>query len=114
MTYTADAVYVKVRGRWMKSPVTPQDMADQQEAHIRDAKVYTCQALPDDTVDGERAAVYKTHTENDDIGTRDAEIWISRSSGLILRTEADVPSASGRRHESDRFDYANIQAPVVK
>ena len=104
------ANYIKVHDKWTVSPMTPKMMAEQEKENIRDAKVYRCQYERDENVNGEAAAVYKAHSENEN-GTSDAEIWISKSRGLPLREKIDL---NGTNHVVVRFDYANVQAPVVK
>jgi hypothetical protein len=111
---TADgANYVKIRGVWTKSPLTPQDDLARQQDNIKSAKVYTCSRLPDDSVDGVPAFVYKAHSETPDVGSSDAQVWLSKASGLPLRTEDDFNTGTNR-HFSNKSDYANVHAPVVK
>ncbi|MGH8094991.1 MAG: hypothetical protein ACREIF_16215 [Chthoniobacterales bacterium] len=105
-----DTNYVKIHDKWTVSPMTPKMMAEQEKENIRDAKVYRCQYERDESVNGEAAAVYKAHSENEN-GSSDAEIWISKSRGLPLRENIDV---NGTGRFSVRFDYANVQAPAVK
>lgn len=111
---TADgANYVKTRGAWRKSPMTPQDNVAREQENIKNAKVYNCSRLPDDNVDGMPTFVYKAHSETPDVGSGDAQIWLSKATGLPLRTEEDVNTGTNR-HLSIKYDYANIHAPVVK
>jgi hypothetical protein len=64
-------------------------------------------------VNGEAAALYMAHSENDDVKS-DAQTWISKSKGLPLRTEEDIDTGGGdKRHMSIRYEYGNIQAPAV-
>lgn len=56
-------------------------------------KLYTlgdqvCSHLRDETVDGQPAAVYREQYKGD-TGSTDATIWISKSSGRLLREEQD-------------------------
>lgn len=102
--------YIQVRGVWRKSPMSPQDMLKQEEENIRNAKNYTCKALADEVVDGAPASVYTTHSESD-AGVADAKVWISKSSGLPLKTEEDLETLG---HVSIVYSYTNIHAPVVK
>lgn len=111
---TADgANYVKIRGVWKKSPWTPQDSVAQEQENIKSAKVYTCSRLPDDSVDGVPAFVYKAHSETPDVGSSDAQIWLSKATGMPLRAEADSNTGTNL-HTSTKYDYANIKAPVAK
>jgi hypothetical protein len=109
-----DTNYLKYRGVWKKSPLSPADYSRQEEENIRNAKVYTCRQLPDESVDGTPAAVYSAHSETPDVGTADAKIWIAKSTGLPLRSDSDLNTGDEVQHTSTRYDYANIRAPVVK
>jgi hypothetical protein len=108
------ANYLKTRGVWKKSPLTPQDNLTRQQDNIKRAKVYTCSRLPDESVDSVPAFVYKAHIETRDVGSSDAQVWLSKGSGLPLRTEDDFNITGTNRHFSNKYDYANIKAPVVK
>ena len=67
----------------------------------------------DESVNGEAAALYMAHSENDTVKS-DAQTWISKSKGLPLRTEEDIDTGDGdKRHMSIRYEYGNIQAPAV-
>ncbi len=110
--YTAQAIYVKSRRGWVKSPISPQEMAEQQKKNQAEAKSVTCRALRDETVDGEPAAVYSSHSESDGT-TSDAVVWISKKSGLLLKEELDldVGDVGGKTHHSTRFDYRDVRPP---
>ena len=103
-------IYIKTNGQWKTSPITAKAMAEQEQKNMRN-KTYRCQYERDENVDGEAAAVYKAHSENEN-GPSDAEIWISKSRGLPLRETIDL--SAGESHMSVRFDYANVKAPIVK
>jgi hypothetical protein len=106
------AIYVKISGGWKKSPMTPQALAQQEQDNIKNAKS-TCQQLPDDRVDGALAAVYSIHSETPDIGPSDSKVWISKATGLPLRSDADR-GGDTKAHISVTYDYVNITAPIVK
>ena len=110
---TADATYVKVRGEWRKSPMTPQAMLAQQQENIRDTTVASCTPLPDDVVDGKAATVYQAHYEQKDLGASDAKVWIAKATGLPLRTDVSL-QAGEKTSVVTHFDYDNIKAPIVK
>jgi len=113
-TITAGGViYLKISGAWKKSPMTPQAMAQQQVDNIKNSKS-TCNQLPDERVDGAPAAVYTLHNETPDVGASDSKVWISRATGLPLRSEGDVGGGADKMHISTKFDYASITAPIVK
>jgi hypothetical protein len=108
------ANYLKVHDTWRKSPMTVQASLAQEQENIRNATVFNCTRLPDGDVDGTPAAVYKVHSETPDVGSSDAQIWLSKATGLPLRTENDFNSTGTNRHMSIKYDYANIHAPAVK
>jgi hypothetical protein len=49
---------------------------------------HTCSHLRDETMDGQAASVYREQYQSK-TGSTDALIWISRTSGLLLREEQD-------------------------
>ena len=108
------AIYLKAAGAWKKSPMTPQAMVQQEQDNIKNAKSNTCQRLADDRVDGTLTAVYTLHSETPDVGASDAKVWISKATGLPLRSEGDVGGGPDKMHISTKYDYANITAPIVK
>ena len=109
--YTNGAIYVLMSGKWIHSRMTPQDMLKQEEENIRDSKS-TCRHVRDEVVNGEAAALYTAHSENDGIKS-DAQTWISKSKGLPLKTEEDIDTGGGdKRHMSIRYEYGNVQAPA--
>lgn len=64
---------------------------------------HTCTWLRDETVDGQAAAVYREQYKAASGGT-DATIWISKSSGRLLREEQDGDIAGkGKGHISYRW-----------
>ena len=108
---TTDAMYVKVRGVWQKSPLTPQAYLAQQQENLKDVSTATCQQLPDETLDGAATSVYLARYDMKDFGLTEAKVWIAKSSGLPVRTDETM---RGGEHVSEvhRFDYSNITAPV--
>lgn len=107
--------YIKVDGKWMKSPMSSQEVQEQEQKNRQDAKNnYSCRYMRDESVQGESAVVYSAHQKNEDF-TTDAQIWISKSKGLVLREEEDMDvggGASGKSHLSVRYEYSNVQAPL--
>ena len=107
--------YVRIKGVWHKSPMTPQDQLQQEQDNIKSAKVYTCTQLRTETVNGIAAVAYKVHSETPDVGNTDGTVWIAPSLGLPVKTDEDLtPSGASKRHLSIVWDYTNIHAPVVK
>jgi hypothetical protein len=110
-----NTLYVRVRGVWHKSPMTPQDQLQQEQENIRNAKVYTCTVLRSETVNGVATTVYRVHSETPDVGTADGTVWIAPSLGLPVKTDEDfTPTGGSKVHHAIAWDYTNIHAPVVK
>jgi hypothetical protein len=71
---------------------------------------HTCGYLRDEAVDGQPAAVYREQYRSK-TGSTDATIWISKSSGLLLREEQDGDVAGkGKGHISYRWTAAPARA----
>jgi hypothetical protein len=105
--------YVKVRDRWMKSPLSSEQLMQQNKDKFTNANSYTCKQLPDETVGGTAASVYSSHTETGTGGT-DMQVWVAKSTGLPLKSEVDMSLAGGRKsHVSVRYEYGNVQAPPI-
>jgi hypothetical protein len=68
--------------------------------------------LKDEPMGGETAAVYSERSQS---GEAQAQLWISKSSGLLLREEMDIGSGGQGHatHLSMRYEYANVQAPRI-
>jgi hypothetical protein len=114
--YVAGSAYVKVSGKWSRSEWTLQRLMKQEQEN-RQQSNFTCRYERDESVNGEAAAVYSTHSERSDadIGhiVSDGRIWISKSKGLPLRHEMDVDAGHGMKdHHSVRYEYTNVQPPL--
>jgi hypothetical protein len=105
-------VYVRVNGKWRPGMGNLQEMQEQQKENREHAKG-TCQFQRNEMVGSELAALYSMQTESED-AKEDAQIWISKTTGLPLREEQDinVGGAAGKEHRSTRFEYGNIQPPM--
>jgi len=112
MITTATGSFLLYKGKWMKGLMTPQENIAQMQENLRETKVYECKKLPDATVDGVATTVYSAHSEND-MAKTDTQLWVDKSTGLILREEIDMyaDEGGGKRHISMRFDYKNVQPP---
>jgi hypothetical protein len=111
--YVNGATYVRVNTQWVKSRITPQDLADGKKQDA--AQIGTCTPLRDEAVGGEPATLYKVHskTADDDI---DTQIWISKARGLPLKQIYDLDvhaGALGKSHNEVRYEYTNVTAPPV-
>ncbi|MBZ5549032.1 MAG: hypothetical protein LAO22_13925 [Acidobacteriia bacterium] len=110
--YADGKVYIRGRGRWMQSPVTPAEVLDQEKENREHGKA-TCQFLRNEFVGAEPAAVYSMHRETENF-KEDEQIWISKVTGRALRDEQDmdVGGKGGKDHRSARFEYGNIRPPM--
>ena len=91
--------------------MTAQDMI-QQEQENRKTGTATCRYLREESVNGETAAVYSAHSENEDVKS-EGQLWISKK-GLPLREELDTDVGDPNKvHRSIRYEYGNVQAPPI-
>jgi len=104
--------YIRAHGKWMRIPVTSQDVVEQEKEKEEHAKS-TCQFLRGESVNGQAATLYSLHREYDEI-TEDGEMWVSKDTGLPLRLEEDVDNRGNkvREHRSTRFEYGDIRPPM--
>jgi len=109
MIYANGAVYGKVGGNWMRTNLTPQELVAQDQDKQKNG---SCHYIKDESIGGETAAVYVERSQS---GEAHAQLWISKSSGLVLREEMDISSGSPglATHMSMRYEYANVQAPKI-
>ena len=101
--------YLQINGAWRKSPLTPQDNIAQSRANLKDAKEYSCKALPDGAVDGIPVANFATRTVGSEGDVIDSRIAISRSTGLAVSVENHVGSKVGYM---TRYGYTDVKAPL--
>jgi hypothetical protein len=113
LIYMPDAIYVKMKGQWKRSTMKPDDMLAQEKENMESAKSFSCRYLREESVDGEPASVYGSHTVTD-VATSDVTIWISVRTGLPLRQEVDLDIGGklGKSHTSSRYDYRDVHAPA--
>lgn len=111
--YVNNAIYVYVHGKWTHSRITAQEMAQDRKEAETGQKV-TCRYVRDESVNGEAAALYTEHQVTDENETIDAQVWISKSRGLPLRSEIDmnVGGSMGKSHTSNRYEYNNVHPPA--
>jgi hypothetical protein len=102
--------YIRVRGKWMRLPVTSQDVLEQEKEKQQNGKS-TCQFLRSESVNGEAAMLYSVHREYEDV-KEDGQMWLSKGSGLLLRVEEDFGGNKVKDHRSTRFEYGNVRAPI--
>ena len=104
--------YIRARGKWMRIPVTSQEVVEQEKQKDEKGKS-TCQILRSESVNGEAAVLYSVHREYEEV-KEDGQIWVSRATGLLLRVEEDFENHGNkvRDHRSTRFEYGNIRPPM--
>ena len=110
--WTGTVDYVLYRGKWRKSPIDIAEM--RKSVKGADSKVKaTCSHLRDESVNGDPAAVWRIHSVTD-AGTTDTDLWISRRSGLLLKSDVhqDVGGSLGKSHIVSRYEYANVRPPA--
>ena len=110
--YVNNKCYVNIQGTWKSSPVPWATDKEKKDANL--GAKNSCNMVGDDSVNGEPAIRYNTHTEIPDAGTVDSQIWVSKARGLTLKAEVDtnVGGTAGKSHSSVRYDYTNVQAPA--
>lgn len=104
--------YIRARGKWMRLPVTSQEVVEEEKEKEQQGKS-TCQVLQSESLNGEVATVYSVHREYNEV-TEDGKMWISKSTGLLLRAEEDFDNRGNRvkDHRSTRFEYSNVRPPM--
>jgi hypothetical protein len=110
--YLNGVIYLRSGGKWIKSPLTVQQMQKQEQENRQNTKNSSCRHLRDEAIKGEAAGLYSAHFETD-VTKSDSQVWISKSTGLILRQEGDFYSGDDKSHISVRYEYANVSAPNV-
>lgn len=110
MIYAKGAVYMKVGGNWMRTKLTPQELATQERDKQQKG---SCHYLKDESIGGETAAVYSERSES---GEAQAQVWVSKSNGLLLHEEMDIGSGGhgSTTHISMRYEYANVEVPRIR
>jgi hypothetical protein len=104
--------YIRARGKWIRIPVTSQEVVEQEKAKEEKGKS-NCQLLRSESVNGEAAMLYSVHREYDEV-TEDGQMWVSKGTGLPMRNEEDVDNRGNKikEHRSTRFEYGNIRPPM--
>lgn len=113
MIYLSNASYVLVNGKWRVNPVSAEQLRttlkEANDGHLK----ATCRVVREESVNGEAAVLYSTHTEAEDEKS-DTQLWISKARGVPIKQEIDlnVGGAAGKSHQSSRYEYTNVQAPA--
>lgn len=109
--YTTKTLSMRVAGKWMTVPVTPQEVLDSQR---QTGSYSNCRVLRTDTVEGQRATVYAAHriSPGTSYPNEEDQIWIA-AGGLIVKTVADSEKAGHKTHAESQVRYDNVQAPTA-
>ena len=103
--------YVKVRGSWKVSPMSPADLANQRKSNLSHSTV-SCRVVGEEQVGGAAATVYESHAKTE-AGEEDEKLWIAKGSGLLLREEETMrDTANDVMHRSARYEYSDVKAPI--
>jgi hypothetical protein len=110
--YVDGKVFLRVKGQWKLSKVTPAEVLEQEKENRQNGKV-SCQVLRSDSVNGEAVTVYSVHSETED-AKESGQLWISKSAGRLLREDQDMDlgGSEGKSHRSTRYEYNNVRAPI--
>jgi hypothetical protein len=114
MIYVGNETYIFVSSKWRKSPITKEQMLEQQKENWANAKKTSCRVVRDESVNGVATTVYSVHSEDED-AIQDGQIWLSKSSGLPVKEELDMDvggGALGKSHRSIRYEYTNVKSPM--
>jgi hypothetical protein len=98
-------IYVLVAKKWSVSPMTPQDMLNQENENIQNTQS-SCTLVREESVDGTSATLYSTHEERDGVKTN-GQVWVSKATGLPLRVKSDTPTDT-------RYVFTGVSAPDVR
>jgi hypothetical protein len=110
--WTGTADYVLVSGKWRKSPIDIDEIRKATKEAFTKVKA-ACSHVRDESVNGEPAAVWRIHSVSD-FDTSDTDLWISRNTGLLLKSDAhqDVGGTLGKSHVVARYEYTNVRPPA--
>jgi hypothetical protein len=109
---TGKNIYVLTRGKWIDMQTSfaamEQDKDDDPDTKkaLDESK---CQALPDETVDGQAAKVYQRSTPGLNMVVK---VWISKSTKLPIRTSTSNDEGGMKMSSVARYEYGNVQAPA--
>jgi hypothetical protein len=101
---TGKTIYILQSGKWVISPMTPEQLRQQEQENIKDAKSL-CRAMGEESVDGVSAILYSVHEDMDGTVT-DGQVWIAKASGLPVRLKMESMDS--------RYEYSGIVAPNMR
>lgn len=105
--YAGGSMYVKANGRWTSAgSIKDVEQSEQHAQHNANSKD-TCRQLKDESVNGEVASVYSSHSETPK-GTIDLQFWISKANDKLLRQD----TSSNGVLMSSRYEYQDVKPPL--
>ena len=105
--YAGGSMYVKTNGKWTSAgSIKDVEQSEQQIQHNANSKD-TCRQLKEESVNGEVASVYNSHSETPK-GTIDLQFWISKANDKLLRQDT---SGNGVL-TSSRYEYRDVKPPL--
>jgi hypothetical protein len=109
--YLAGMIYMKIEGKWT-SGGTMKDLEQLTQKKHENSKAM-CRYIKDELVNGEMTALYSLSDVSDN-SKIESQVWISKAKGLPVRQDVDIElgAGKGKMHNSTRFEYGNIKAPI--
>jgi hypothetical protein len=105
--YAAGNMYAKANGKWISAgSIKDMEQSEKQLLHNANSKD-TCRLLKEESVNGEVASVYNSHSETPK-GTIDLQFWISKANGELLRQDTSGNGAL----MSSRYEYSGVKPPL--
>ena len=110
--YTQGNAFYRGAGKWMKDSDDPKTLLA-KEIENRKQGAATCKIVREESVNGQPATLYSLHGKAQHT-TEEAQMWIAKGTGLLLREEMDVNAGGSARksHISAHYEYGNIQPPM--
>ena len=106
--------YLQVAGAWRVSGLSPRDNQQRMAENLRNAKSYTCQQLPDSSLEGAAVLKFRTLTETDDAVT-ESIVSILKSSGLAVAVENTTSQRNRpKTHYVTKYSYTAVRAPAIQ
>ena len=100
-------MYVKTNGKWTSAgSINDVEQSEQPIQHNANSKD-TCRLLKEESINGEVASVYSSHSETPK-GTIDLQVWISKASDKLLRQDM----SSNGVLMSSRYEYKDVKPPL--
>ena len=110
--YTQGNAFDRGDGKWMKDSDDPKTLLAKEIENRRHGAA-TCQVVREEAITGQPATLYSLHGKAEH-RTIEAQMWVAKGTGLLLRQEVDVNAEGSARksHISTRYEYGNIRPPM--